>query len=220
MFVDTMSYLYLLAPPLFVDSSIAMTIIEGQEVTLPCDTLPDPTLIYTWFFNDIFILLPSDDENGPTLLSNGSLYYPSVVDDMEGNYTCEARNNLGSAEGTIQLTVLGKNPLTILSKFSWEIIFFWNHCSFHSFPVPPSLTPSPSTVTITEGDSATLTCIVTGDPTPVLTWYRMGTLLTDETETTLILEEVEKEDEGDYECVASNLAGDDRAIITLVIYSK
>ena len=90
-----------------MDSSLSLTAIQGQEVTLPCDTLPDPTLTFTWSFNDIPISLPSDDENGPTLLSNGSLYYSSVVDDIEGEYTCEASNSLGSAEGTVQLIVLG-----------------------------------------------------------------------------------------------------------------
>ena len=97
-----------LAPPLFVDSFVSLITIEGQEVTLPCHTLPDHTLTFTWSFNGISISLPSDDEEGPTLLSNGSLVYASVVEEMEGNYTCGASNSLGTADGTVQLTVLGK----------------------------------------------------------------------------------------------------------------
>ena len=92
-----------------MESSVSLTTIEGHEVTLPCHTLPDPTLTFTWSFNDIPIPLPSDDEAGPTLLSNGSLLYHSVEDDMEGIYTCHASNSLGSAEGTVQLTVFGEH---------------------------------------------------------------------------------------------------------------
>ena len=100
------------APPLFVESFVSVTTIEGHEVILPCHTLPDPTLTFTWSFNDIPISLPSNDESGPTLLSNGSLLYSSVEDEMEGSYTCQATNNLGSAEGTIQLTVFGEHTHT------------------------------------------------------------------------------------------------------------
>ena len=84
----------------------------------------------------------------------------------------------------------------------------------------PSVTPSPATVTVTEGDTAVLSCVVTGDPTPVLSWYHTGTLLPGETEGSLTLEGVGREEEGLYECVASNQVGDDRAIITLVVYSE
>ena len=105
------------------------------------------------------------------------------------------------------------------------------HCSFQesdqyffllflSAPVPPSLTPSPPTVTVTEGDTALLTCAVIGDPFPVLTWYRMGTLLAGESGTSLTLVGVVKEQEGVYECAASSLAGDDRASIMLVVNSE
>lgn len=95
------------APPLFVDSSINVTTIEGQEVTLPCSTLPDPTLTFTWFFNDVQISLPGDDEDAPVLLANGSLHITSVENSEEGVYTCRARNNLGTAEGTVFLSVFG-----------------------------------------------------------------------------------------------------------------
>ena len=92
------------APPLFVDSSINVTTVEGQEVTLPCSTLPDPTLSFTWFFNDVQISLPGDDA---VLLANGSLHISSVENSEEGVYTCQARNNLGTAEGTVFLSVFG-----------------------------------------------------------------------------------------------------------------
>ena len=102
------------APPLFVDPSISVTTVEGQEVTLPCATLPDPTLSFTWFFNDVQISLPSNEEGAPVLLANGSLHFSSVEDSREGAYTCEASNSLGSAEGTVLLTVFGKESTLLI----------------------------------------------------------------------------------------------------------
>lgn len=91
-----------------MDPTISLTTIEDFETTLPCATLPDPTLTFTWSFDGILISLPSNEEDGPTLLSNGSLFYPSAVKALEGSYICTARNSLGSAQGSVQLTVLGE----------------------------------------------------------------------------------------------------------------
>ena len=209
--------LTLSAPPLFVDSSISLTTIEGQEVILPCATIPDPTLSFTWSFNDDLISLPTDEEDGPVLLTNGSLYFSSVADSREGEYTCEASNNLGTAEGTVLLTVLGTLSFVCVCVHSHTVRSYF--IDLHN-AVPPSLTPSPSSVTVTEGETALLTCEVTGDPTPILSWYHMGTLLEGESGTSLRLEGVEREEEGEYECVASNPAGDDRATVTLVVHSE
>lgn len=98
---------------MFLNPSISTTVIEGQDVTLPCAVLPDPTLSFSWSFNDIPISLPSNEEEGPVLYSNGSLYLPAVdASDHDGTYTCLASNNLGTAEGTVSLTVFGKISIT------------------------------------------------------------------------------------------------------------
>lgn len=208
------------APPLFVEPTISLTTTEGDETTLPCATFPDPTLTFTWSFNDVMISLPSDD--GPTLLSNGSLFYPSAVKALEGSYVCTATNSLGSAQGGVQLTVLGESLLVGVCCCLSSIPLHRHHLKLSSsFPtVPPSLTPSPPTVTITEGDAALLTCAVIGDPLPVLMWYHMGTVITGENGTILTLEGVRKDQEGEYECRASNVAGEDQATVTLVVNSK
>ena len=91
-----------------MDPTVSLTATEGFPLILPCHTLPDPTLTFAWFFNGIPILLPSNDENGPTLLSNGSLFYSSAMEALEGSYVCLASNNLGSAQGTVDLIVLSE----------------------------------------------------------------------------------------------------------------
>ena len=91
-----------------MEPNVSLTTVEGHTATLPCHTLPDPTLTFTWFFNGNQIVLPSNEENGPSLLSNGSLFYPVVSQSLEGGYMCVARNGLGTAQGTVQLTVFGE----------------------------------------------------------------------------------------------------------------
>lgn len=48
----------------------------------------------------------------------------------------------------------------------------------------------------------------------------MGTVIAGESGTMLTLEGVGKDQEGEYECRASNVAGDDQAIVTLVVNSE
>lgn len=64
-----------------------------------------------------------------------------------------------------------------------------------------------------------LTCTASGNPDPVISWYHIDSLLL-ETGVSVVLEEVEREDEGVYECVAVNLAGSDRDNVTLTVHSE
>lgn len=48
----------------------------------------------------------------------------------------------------------------------------------------------------------------------------MGTIIAGESGTILTLERVGKDQEGEYECRASNVAGEDQAIVTLVVNSE
>ena len=71
--------------------------------------------------------------------------------------------------------------------------------------------------------------MATGDPTPSVRWFRDGTEIpnTDTPRyqlspsgTTLFVEGVIEEDEGQFSCTASNIGGEDEATITLTVHSK
>ena len=100
--------------------------------------------------------------------------------------------------------------------------------SIHSLPVAPDLSVAEPSVTVIEGGAATLTCLATGDPAPVQTWSRNGNELTSggryqissDGRVLTVQGVTEAQDEGEFTCHASNMAGNDSADITLNVLSK
>ena len=93
--------------------------------------------------------------------------------------------------------------------------------------VPPSVRALETSVTIVQGSSVTLTCVATGDPTPVQSWSRNGvTVTTDgryqisENGSVLTVQGVQETDEGEFMCHASNAAGVDSATISLNVIGR
>lgn len=85
-------------------------------------------------------------------------------------------------------------------------------------------------VAIIEGRDVKLSCMtLLGNPTPRITWYRSGemvSLLADQRHIindgngNLLLHNVRVEDEGEYTCVASNAGGNDTQVIRLDVHGK
>ena len=86
-----------------------------------------------------------------------------------------------------------------------------------------SISPNP----LDEGETLTLFCAVSGDPTPGITFERDGVLIvanppavsiTPGTESaTLQIQSAESEDGGKYRCNASNVAGTDYRELVVVV---
>ena len=79
---------------------------------------------------------------------------------------------------------------------------------FLLFLVPPKITVPPATRVRTGLDvNVTLTCEVSGDPQPNITWTREGATtnqLGNKTGSTLILPYIKRNDVGSYRCEADN----------------
>ena len=96
------------------------------------------------------------------------------------------------------------------------------------FLVAPDISVAEPSVIVIEGGTATLTCLATGDPVPVLTWSQNGNELTSggryqissDGRVLTVQGVTEAQDEGVFTCHASNLAGNDSADITLNVLSK
>lgn len=76
--------------------------------------------------------------------------------------------------------------------------------------MPPTAFVSPANQTVDEGSSTSLSCQVTGDPYPSIEWSKVGGVLPAKhviNEGLLVIQEVTKEDEGMYLCVAQNKKG-------------
>ena len=86
-----------------------------------------------------------------------------------------------------------------------------------------------SAVTVTEGNSATLSCTASGDPFPTLSWLRNGVVIEPGTtgyqflssgQTLVIGSVVESTHEGQYMCRATNFLGTATATISLSVLGK
>lgn len=86
---------------------------------------------------------------------------------------------------------------------------------------PPSVSISPSTLTVNESRQASFKCTVTGNPVPYVFWKRLGkhtlTNLRIHSRGNLVLNNVRGSDAGLYQCSASNIFGDQQAVARLVI---
>ncbi|XP_068104559.1 hemicentin-2 [Hyperolius riggenbachi] len=117
--------------------------------------------------------------------------------DDEGVYTCVAANSAGEGRRDVVLNVL----------------------------VPPNIEPTDVNHTVVENLPASLECLASGSPLPVVSWYKGGQLLSGMPGITFLnegkilqIERVGVADAGEYVCVASNTAGSTELRFSLEVY--
>ena len=107
----------------------------------------------------------------------------STVTGDAGNYTAVATNTAGSATSTA--ATLTVNPAL----------------------AAPTITTSPTDVTVTAGASATFTVAASGNPTPTYQWQKGGANISGATSATYTIASVVAGDVGNYAAVATNSRG-------------
>lgn len=91
--------------------------------------------------------------------------------------------------------------------------------------VAPLIMAVETTVMAVTGMETTLRCTATGDPVPLQTWTRNGAAIADSRfrvmadGSTLMISDVREEDQGEYQCHASNLVGSNSATVSLNVIS-
>ncbi|XP_063051892.1 hemicentin-1-like [Engraulis encrasicolus] len=185
----------ILLPPVIREGSSVVTAHVNQDAVLPCEVEGGTNPSVVWRRDTGLLALG----NGRyTVLSEGSLRVESVQATDAGRYYCSASNAAGSDHKHTDLRV----------------------------SVPPSISPGPLNVTVTSGLRALLSCDVTGSPVPTVTWRRNGNPInTDLTSIhyrllpsgSLVLLAASEEDDGYFECVAENPAGEERRLIQVTL---
>ena len=85
-------------------------------------------------------------------------------------------------------------------------------CCFR-FTDQPKITAQPQNKTVTERENVTLSCNASGNPTPSISWTKDGTALNSprislsSDNKQLTITNVNRDDSGDYRCVANNSVG-------------
>ncbi|KAJ7408536.1 Muscle, skeletal receptor tyrosine protein kinase [Pitangus sulphuratus] len=202
--------------------SLAETLLKAPLITTPLETVdalvedvakfvcvvesyPEPEI--TWTRNSIPIRL---FDTRYSIQRNGQLLtILSVEDSDDGVYCCTADNGVGAAAqscGALQVKMR-----------KWECNFLLTPCEdlieSLSRPPGPKITRPPVNVEIIEGLKAVLPCVTMGNPKPSVSWVK-GETVVKETARIAVLDSgnlrihnVQREDAGQYRCVAKNSLG-------------
>ena len=94
---ESFPFLSNLVAPRFLVPPTDVYILKGQTAVLECKPESSPPATITWL------------RNGANLPGTGNQYSVSDVRaEDEGEYTCKARNNRGSTQGVVKLSVGSK----------------------------------------------------------------------------------------------------------------
>ena len=186
--------------PVFVetfnmDDTMYVKTDEAVEMRCVARGVPRPTV--SWYLNDTAIDF-SKDLNFILTDSGQALRLPTVVaGKTEGRYTCKATNRAGVAS-------LEQNIVKVESPKIYETNMVGS----------AQIIDTDFQQKIAEqGSSLNLTCRAQGNPAPHITWRFNGQQLRPrhgvmvERRQTLVVSPLGQEDEGRYECVASNIGG-------------
>ncbi|XP_036382492.1 hemicentin-1 [Megalops cyprinoides] len=186
---------HVLLPPLIKAGPSVVTAHVNQAAVMPCEAEGTPTPSVTWRKDGILLVT---DNGRFTMLAEGSLRIGSVQVSDSGRYYCAASNPAGSDHRGMDLRVF----------------------------VGPTISPGPFNVTVTTGVRASLSCETTGIPAPKVSWKRNGTPLDLAKDPgayrllssgSLVITSPSNQDEGYFECTATNEAGEERRVIEVIL---
>ncbi|XP_023656117.1 basement membrane-specific heparan sulfate proteoglycan core protein-like [Paramormyrops kingsleyae] len=173
-------------PKVRVTPGGAVRVMVGEAVNLECQASGRPRPSVSWF------RLNHDDE---TVLSSSAMTDTPVVMQVAsarledtGVYLCRAQSSEGSSEARVELSVEGGA----------------------SEATPPVASVVPAELVAVEGQSVTFHCHVSGSPTPTISWSKLRAPLPwlhKVQGRTLVLQNVGRQDSGQYICNATNAAG-------------
>ncbi|GFU50491.1 titin [Nephila pilipes] len=164
-------------------------VLEGKVISVTCLAVTKSKPIhFLWLKNGVEISKPDSQLK----IRNDNEFSVLILDPVtlkdNANYTCKASNEFGSDQHTAYLNV----------------------------KAPPKWTETPKDITVTVGESITVSCFASGSPQPVVKFRKLSDknnislqsnrkiLATNETSNHLKITSVSYEDAGFYECVADN----------------
>uniref|UniRef100_A0A673B0P8 Matrix-remodelling associated 5a n=1 Tax=Sphaeramia orbicularis TaxID=375764 RepID=A0A673B0P8_9TELE len=184
-------------------------VVYGGDLKVDCEAsgLPDPEI--SWTLPDGTRVDPvqprEDTSGGPShrfvVFHNGTLFFNDVEMRDEGDYTCSAQNHLGEDQMKVRVHVKAATS-------------------------PPQIHQADQmAVTVFYGDTVSLRCNATGEPTPVVTWITPTNRVIESrwdkyhllNDGTLVVQKVRRSDGGNYTCTARNSAGQNNKVIRLEV---
>uniref|UniRef100_A0A8C1BBZ6 Neogenin 1a n=1 Tax=Cyprinus carpio carpio TaxID=630221 RepID=A0A8C1BBZ6_CYPCA len=164
----------------------------GESVLLPCVVTGHPTADVTWMHKDQLI-----EKGRFEVLGGGSLWTFNLTEEDAGVYSCMADNTNGSIEAQTELTLKAS----------------------------PQFLKKPASIYAHEATDITFECEVTGSPAPTIKWVKNGDAVIPSDYFKIIEQNLQvlglvKSDEGFYQCLAENDAGNVQAGAQLIILDQ
>ncbi|XP_043936170.1 vascular cell adhesion protein 1-like isoform X1 [Protopterus annectens] len=178
-----------LGPPMETELLVypSESIQEGQTVTIICLTLSSLPARITLRKKNKFGATELESEDGKYVINEARL-------EDDGIYECEASNEMGMERRNITITVLGP-------------------------PKETQLIVHPSAI-VQEGQTVTITCLTHSSPPARITLRKKNKSGITELESEdgkYVINEAHLEDDGIYECEASNEVGEERRNISITV---
>ena len=198
----------LLVVPEFSKRPVDRVVAEGQNVTFPCEANGVPVPVIKWNFSGGALARHRLEEGTLTL------YKVENTAEFEGNYTCIASSSAGTTATNITLIVDSEFVFSSLlqSTLSLLVVVCINLINIYLFIASPRLLSPLEDVAIQVGGRLVLICNVSADPIARISWTKNNLTLPphyklEAGNSTLVIESVSFEDDGEYRCVATNRQG-------------
>ena len=226
-------------PPRFVMPICDFRIPENSDAVFKCSVIGVPTPEVKWYKE--YTCIEPDDLKYVISEEKGShtLKIRKVCLSDSATYRCRAVNGVGEAicrgfltMGDSEMSALmSQRSKVTLSSVKEELVLKSKYAdSFFEFQVvegPPRFIKGISDCSAPLGTAAYFQCLVRGSPRPMVYWYKDGKLVQGARFSAeesgigfhnLFITSLEKEDEGEYRCVATNKSGvaEAHALLTLI----
>ncbi|XP_072353512.1 netrin receptor DCC [Scyliorhinus torazame] len=179
-------------PLVFIQRPLNTAVLEGRDGVMECCVSGFPTPTVTWKKGDELIQTRSKKYS---LLAGSNLLIRSIAEQDAGFYTCVANSENKTVGASAELTVL----------------------------VPPSFLKHPSNLYAYESMDIEFECAASGKPVPTVKWIKNGEVVIPSdyfqivSGSNLRILGLVKSDEGFYQCVAENDAGNVQTTGQLII---
>ncbi|XP_049453543.1 neogenin 1a isoform X8 [Epinephelus fuscoguttatus] len=176
----------------FLVQPASVTKVLGANVLLPCVATGFPVPHVRWMFKDKLL---EESEGRVELLGGGSVQIFNLTEEDAGIYTCMADNANATIEAQAQLTI----------------------------QVPPQFVKRPDNIYAYESMDIVFECEVSGSPAPTVKWVKNGDAVIPSDYFKIVKEHnlqvlgLVKSDEGFYQCLAENDAGNIQSSAQLII---
>ncbi|KAJ8283559.1 hypothetical protein COCON_G00024090 [Conger conger] len=181
------------SPKVQVTPKSPVRVRTGEAIDLECQGTGRPRPTVTWHRE-------GGDKTGTSSSTEAkaTVQVPAAGPEHAGVYVCKAENSEGTVEAKLEVKVEGGTRT----------------------PSPPQASILQSDMVKVEGDLATLQCQATGYPTPTVSWSKLRAPLPWQhkvTDGTLFLENMGRQDSGQYICNATNSAGFHEATVQIEV---